>query len=167
MYYRNCSNGQRTNYRQINPCCQTVTTTSCTNCGLTVTLTSDVEVACLCSQVTCTVTVSNDSDVLVRNAILTLPLDGAFALLRNTVVVNGQSVAVENLDQVPLGDLEAGSTATVTYTVVVMENKRYVYSRAIITTCVCCCLERKVINVASNLHLIQVCPCCACGQSND
>lgn len=151
----------------INPCCNQQPAMSCVNCGLLVSLQSDVEVACLCSQCTFTCTVTNESDVVARNATLILPLDGTFALLKNTVVVNGQSVAVENLDQVPLGDLEPGGTATVTYTVVVMENKRYVYSRAVVTTCICCCFESKVVNVASNLHLLQVCPCCSCGSNND
>lgn len=164
MFCGNCN--QRAYRLNINPCCSQPVTMSCVNCGLLVDLQSNVEVACLCSRVTFTVTVTNESDVVARNAILTLPLDGSFALLRDTVIVNGQSVPVENLDQVPLGDLEPGGSATVTYTVVVMENKRYVYSRAIVTTCICCCFERRVVNIASNLHLLQVCPCCACGSNN-
>lgn len=163
MYRGNCN--QRFYRNRINPCCSQPTTVTCVNCGLNVDLQSDVEVANLCSRVTFTITVTNESDITARNVILTLPLDCSFALLRNTVVVNGQTVDVENLDQVPLGDLEAGGSATITYTVVVMENKRYIYSRAIATTCICCCFERKIINIASNLHLLQVCPCCSCSQN--
>ena len=170
MSQRNCSccgNNNRYNQQpRVNPCYyQAAPVTPVANCGLSVNLQSDVEVACLCSRVTFTVTVTNNSDITARNVILTLPLDGVFALLRNTVIVNGQSVVVENLDQVPLGDLEPGATSTITYTVVVMENKRYVYSRAIVATCVCCCFENRAINVGSNLHLLQVCPCCSCSNS--
>ncbi len=162
-----CNQCNQTNYQpRINPCCNVQPVQTCVNCGLTVTLNSDVEVACLCSRVTFTSTVTNNSDITARNVILTLPLDESFALLRDTVIVNGQTVAVENLDQVPLGDLEPGATATITYTVVVMESKRYVYSRAVATTCICCCFENRIVNIGSNLHLLQVCPCCSCETSS-
>lgn len=155
------------NYRKtINPCCQSQQVTTCTPCGLVVTSTSNVAVARLCSQVTYTVRVCNESDVTARNAILTVPLDGVFALLPNTVTVNGQVVQVENLSQIPLGDIEPSSCSEVTYQVVVMEAKRYVYTRALVTCCICCCLERKVINTYSNLNLLQVCPCCNNTSSN-
>ncbi len=162
MFRNNCGYG---NYN-VNPCCQTQPVTqSCIDCGVTVTSECETCVANLCSQVNFTVTITNNSDVTARNAILMVPLDGIFALLKNTVTVNGQTVEVEDLNQIPLGDLEVGATSTVTYTCVVMEAKRYVYTRAVCTFCVCCCCERKVINVASNLNLLQICPCCACSQN--
>ncbi len=150
-------------FNQVDPCCQPVEpAVSCVDCGLSVLSECETCVACLCSRVTFTVTITNNSDITARNAILNVPLDGVFALLKESVTVNGGSVEVEDLNQIPLGDIEPGNTTTVSYTVVVMEAKRYVYTRAIVTFCVCCCMERKTINVASNLNLLQICPCCCC-----
>lgn len=162
MFNQNCGCGN------MNPCYNPKPVTNpCVECGVTVTSTCESSVASLCSEVNFTVTVTNNSDVTARNAILCVPLDGVFALLKNTVTVNGQAVEVEDLNQIPLGDIEVGATSTISYTCVVMEAKRYVYTRAICTFCVCCCCERKALTVASNTNLLQVCPCCACYQNNN
>lgn len=146
--------------KQVNPCFIKPSEPTVIDCGLSVESTSNVNIASLCSTVTYTVTVTNNGDITARNAILTVPLDGVLAITSSTVTVNGQAVEVENLDQIPLGDIEAGESSTVTYTVAVMEYKRYIYTRAIVTFCACCCFERRVISVQSNLNLLQVCKCC-------
>ena len=99
------------------------------DCGLQVVAVPSTNIASVCSQVTYTVTVTNNGDITVRNAFLTVPVDCTLALLNNSVTVNGQTVEVENMDQIPLGDIEPGATSTVTYTVVVMEYKRCIYTR--------------------------------------
>ena len=145
----------------INPCCIPVEPEqNCIDCGLTVTSTASTNIARVCSEVTYTVTVTNNSDVTVRNAILMVPLDCSLAILTNSVTVNGQVVEVENLDQIVNGDIEPGATYTITYVAVVMEYKRCIYTRAIVAFCACCCFERKIINVSSEPNLLQVCSCC-------
>lgn len=159
MFNRCC---RQQNRPQVDPCCQVVQPTyNCIDCGLSVVSETNTNIASVCSSVTYTVTVTNTTDVTVRNAILTVPLDCVLAIVSNSVTVNGQTVDVENLDQIPLGDIEAGGSAVVTYTVIVMEYKRYIYTRAVVTFCACCCFERKVVNVASNLNLLQICQCCS------
>ena len=129
------------NKQQYDPCCpRPVVEPTCVECGLTVESVSDVNITSVCSRVTYTVTITNNGDMTAHNAVLTVPLDGVLAIVSSSVTVNGQTVEVENLDQIPLGDIEEGGTVTVTYTVVVM--------------------ERRVISVGSNLNLLQVCRCC-------
>ncbi len=163
--FNRCCNKTKT---RIDPCCQVVQpTNNYIDCGVSVVSEASTNIATICSRVTYTVTVTNTTDMTIKNAILTVPLDGVLAIVSNSVTVNGQSVDVENLDQISLGDIEAGGSSVVTYTVVVMEYKRYVYTRAIITFCACCCFERRVINVVSNLNLLQVCQCCYSSTSSN
>ena len=147
----------------FDPCCMVQPmSTTCIDCGLQVVSVPSTNIASVCSQVTYTVTVTNNGDATVKNAFLTVPVDCSLALLNNSVTVNGQTVEVENMDQIPLGDIEPGSTSTITYTLVVMEYKRCIYTRAVVTFCACCCFERKVISVSSAPNLLQVCSCCCC-----
>ena len=161
MFNRFCGRCNCNKQHQYDPCCpRPVVEPTCVECGLTVESVSDVNITSVCSRVTYTVTITNNGDMTAHNAVLTVPLDGVLAIVSSSVTVNGQTVEVENLDQIPLGDIEEGGTVTVTYTVVVMEYKRYIYTRALVTFCACCCFERRVISVGSNLNLLQVCRCC-------
>lgn len=131
-------------------CCICVTSTCSTHCTK------------VCCQVTYTVTVKNNASTTVNDVCLHVPLDGVFCLDPTTVTVNGQAVQVDCLDAVPVGDLASGQTSTIVYSCTVMEYKRYIRTRALVTFYMCCCCERKDMGVYSNVNCLQVCPCCCC-----
>ncbi len=131
-------------------------------CGVCVTSTCSTHCTRLCCKVTYTVTITNNCTNAIKCVNLHVPLDGVFCLDPSTVTVNGEAVQVDCLDSVPVGDIEPGATATVVYSATVMEYKRYVRTRALVTFYVCCCCERRDMGVYSNTNLLQVCPCCCC-----
>lgn len=137
------------------------------DCGLSVVSSSSTCCTKVCCQVTYTVTVTNNCSSKVLGANLHVPLDGVFCLDVNSVRVNGESASVKCLDDIPLGDIEPGATVTVVYTVTVMEYKRYIKTKALVTFHICCCCERRDFGVLSNCNLLQVCPCCCCCQTNN
>lgn len=132
-------------------CCGVDVVSTCSNCCSKV-----------CCRVTYTVTITNNTSNTLRCASLHVPLDGVFCLDINTVTVNGQQVTVDCLDAILLGDIAPGETTTVVYTVTIMEYKRYIKTKALLTFNICCCLERRDIGVYSNINCLQVCPCCCC-----
>lgn len=152
MYYTSrCGCAPRNNI----PCL-----TSQEDCGVNVVLTSSNAVTRVCNEVVYTVTITNNSNAVMTNAVLNLPICGALALMPGTVSVNGEAVEVENLDQIPLGNIEPEQTVTVVYTVTVMTCQRYIKHRAKVTFSCCQCFTRKVLCVVSNVNLLQVCCCC-------
>lgn len=144
--------------------CNRQITILCNNdCGLEVTSTASTYCTRVCCKVTYTVTVKNNCTSTANNVNLHVPLDGVFCLDPTSVTVNGAAVTVDNcLDSVPIGDIEGGETATVVYTVTVMEYKRYIRTRALVTFNICCCCQRRNLGVLSNVNCLQVCPCCCC-----
>ena len=129
-------------------------------CGVKVVVSANVPVARVCNEVNYQVTVTNNSDTVIKNAYLTLPIDKALALMPSTVCVNNTMVDVENLNKIPLGDIEPGGTSTITYTVTVMTCQRYIKTQARVYFQVCCCFETKYLCVPSNVNCVQVCCCC-------
>ena len=151
MYYTSgCGCGQR------NPTCLT----SSDDCGVSVILQASNAVARVCDEVVYTVTITNNSNTVMTNAGLNLPVCNALALMPGTVTVNGEQVEVENLDLVPLGNIEPGQTVTVVYTTTVMVCQRYIKHRAKVNFTCCQCFTRKTLCVLSNVNLLQVCCCC-------
>lgn len=134
-------------------------------CGLCVTSTCSTYCTKVCCKVTYTVTIKNDCSGTAKCVHLHVPLDGVFCLDPTTVTVNGESVEVTCLDDVPVGDLEPNQEATVVYTCTVMQYKRYIRTRALVTFYTCCCCQRRDLGVYSNCNLLQVCPCCCCCNS--
>lgn len=135
-------------------------------CGLCVTSKCSTCCTRICCSVTYTITVTNNSENTVKDAILHVPLDGVFCLDTASVTVNGQAVEVDCLDAIPLGDLAPNTTSTVVYSVTVMEYKRCIRTRALVTFHACCCYERRDYGVYSNTNIVQVCPCCCCCSNN-
>lgn len=134
--------------------------TSQDDCGVNVVLTASNAVARVCDEVTYTVTITNNSNSVMTNAALNLPLCNALALMPGTVTVNGEGVDVISLDLIPLGNIEPEETVTVVYNVTVMTCQRYIKHKAkVIFTC-CQCFTRKNLCVLSNENLLQVCCCC-------
>ncbi|MDY2574403.1 MAG: hypothetical protein SOW55_00230 [Bacilli bacterium] len=133
---------------------------SADECGVRVVVASDVAIARTCNEINYTVTVTNNSDQVMKNVFLTIPLDNALALMPNTVVVNGTTIDVDTLNQIPLDDIEVGATATLTYTVTVMVCQRYIRTQAKVNFLVCCCFMKKNLCVTSNTNCVQVCCCC-------
>lgn len=150
--------------------CHNYTKTQCIpsqdECGVSVIVTSDVAITRVCNEVNYTVVVTNNSDQVLREVYLTLPIDDALALMPNTLVVNG--TAIENvceINQVLLGDIEPGASVTITYQVTVMECQRYIKTQAKVYFTVCCCFNRRNLCVVSNTNCVQVCCCCS-GNNN-
>lgn len=145
--------------------CQYTAYTQCMtpteDCGVNVVVSSDVAIAKVCNEINYTVTITNNSDQVMRNVVLTLPLDGALALIPNTVVVNGTTLEGAELKDIVIGDIEVGQSATVTYQTMVMECQRYIKTKAKVTFLVCCCFAKRTLCVVSNPNCVQVCCCCA------
>lgn len=137
---------------------------SADECGVRVTISSDLAVCRVCNTINYTVTVTNNSDQVMKNTVLTLPIDNALALMPNTVTVNGNTVDVTTLDQVDLGDINVGETCTITYQTTVMTCQRYIKAKAKVNFLVCCCFMKKNLCVTSNTNCVQV--CCCCGGNN-
>lgn len=159
----NCSCGQRNRDMQcIYPaapsccCCQE------NPCGIVVEITTPTNCTRLCSQVTYTITVTNDCDMPLTCSALAIRIPYAECLVRDSFTLNGNPIENANPDCIDLGTLEAGATATITYTVTIMENQRFVKTAATFAGTSCCCCEMKRRVERSNCHVIQVCPCCAC-----
>lgn len=144
--------------------CQCTTYTNCIpsaeDCGVSIVVSSDVAIARVCNEINYTITITNNSDQVMKNAVLTLPLDNALALMPNTVVVNGTTLDTDSLNQIPLGDLAIGATTTITYQTTVMVCQRYIKSQARVNFLVCCCFAKRNLCVQSNLNCVQVCCCC-------
>ncbi len=150
-------NCQNTNFVQCIP--------SADECGVRVVVSSDVAVARVCNEINYTVTITNNSDQVMRNTVLTLPIDNALALMPNTVVVNGETVCVNSLDQVRIGDIEVGETVTITYQTTIMVCQRYIRAQAKVNFLVCCCFMKRRLCVTSNTNCVQVCCCCNCNNN--
>ena len=131
-------------------------------CGICVTSSASTCCTKVCCRVTYTVTVKNNCSTTMQNAILHVPLDGVFCLDTSSVTVNGEAVSVDCLDAVPLGNIASNEEVTVVYTVTVMEYKRYIRTRVLVSFYTCCCCERRDLGVYSNVNCLQVCPCCCC-----
>ena len=136
------------------------------DCGVNILLTCSNAVARVCEEVTYTVTITNNSNTVMNNAALNLPICNALALMPGTVTVNGEQVEVVNLDLVPLGNIEPEQTVTIVYTVTVMTCQRYIKHRAKVNFTCCQCFSRKPLCVVSNPNLLQVCCCCGMGTGN-
>ena len=136
------------------------------DCGVNIVLTASQAVARVCEEVTYTVTNTNNSNAVMTNAALNLPICNALALMPGTVTVNGEQVDVVNLDLVPLGNIEPEQTVTIVYTVTVMTCQRYIKHRAKVNFTCCQCFSRKALCVVSNPNLLQVCCCCCSGTGN-
>lgn len=136
------------------------------DCGVNIVLTASQAVARVCEEVTYTVTITNNSNAVMTNAALNLPICNALALMPGTVTVNGEQVDVVNLDLVPLGNIEPEQTVTIVYTVTVMTCQRYIKHRAKVNFTCCQCFSRKALCVVSNPNLLQVCCCCCSGTGN-
>ena len=134
---------------------------SADDCGVSVVLQASNAVSRVCDEVVYTVTITNNSNSVMTNAALNLPICNALALMPGTVTVNGESVEVENLDLIPLGNIEPEQTVTVVYTVTVMQCQRYIRHKAKVTFTCCQCFTKKVLCVLSNVNLLQVCCCCS------
>ena len=149
----NCCNNRKCHQvRIINDAC----------CGLCVTSKCSTYCTKVCCSVTYTITVTNNSEQTVKDVFLHVPLDGEFCLNPDTVTVNGQAANVDCLDAIQIGDIASNSTATVVYTCTVMQYKRCIKTRALVTFTTCCCYERRDFGVYSNVNILQVCPCCCC-----
>ena len=155
----NRCNGQR---------CRRLTILEDQCCGVCVTSTPSTCCSKVCCRVTYTVVVKNNCTSTMRNAFLHVPLDGVFCLDTSSVTVNGEAVSVDCLDAVPLCDIASEQEVTVVYTVTIMEYKRYIKSRVLVSFYTCCCCERRDLGVYSNVNCLQVCPCCCCcnGENN-
>ena len=136
------------------------------DCGVNIVLTASQAVARVCEEVTYTVNITNNSNAVMTNAALNLPICNALALMPGTVTVNGEQVDVVNLDLVPLGNIEPEQTVTIVYTVTVMTCQRYIKHRAKVNFTCCQCFSRKALCVVSNPNLLQVCCCCCSGTGN-
>lgn len=147
--------------------CKQITILNNEDCGIEVTSTPSAYCTRVCCRVTYTVTVKNNCSTTANDVRLHVPLDGVFCLDPTSVTVNGAAVEVNCLDSVPVGDLPAGETATVVYTVTIMEYKRYIRSRVLVTFYTCCCCQRSNLGVYSNVNCLQVCPCCCCCETNN
>ena len=148
--------------------CQYTTYTQCMtpaeDCGVNVVVSSDVAIARVCNEINYTVVITNNSNQVMKNATLTLPLDNALALMPNTVVVNGTTLEGAELKDIVIGDIEAGQSVTVTYQTMVMECQRYIKTKAKVTFTVCCCFAKRNLCVTSLTNYVQV--CCCCGGNN-
>ena len=142
--------------------CRTINILDNCCCGLNVQSTCSTYCTRVCSQVTYTVTITNNCPSVVRGVGLHIPLDCAFCLDPTSVTVNGENVDITCLDDIQVGDLQPAQVATITYTVTVMERKRYIKTKALVTFYTCNSCTRKDLGVYSNCNLLQVCPCCAC-----
>ena len=144
--------------------CQNVAYTQCVpsteDCGVNVVVASNVAITRVCNEITYTVTITNNSDQVMRNVVMTLPLNKALALMPNTVTVNGTTLENADLNNILIGDLPVGETATITYQTMVMECQRYIKTTAKVRFLVCCCFARKNLCVQSNVNCVQVCCCC-------
>ena len=144
--------------------CQNVAYTQCVpsteDCGVNVVVASSVAITRVCNDITYTVTVTNNSDQVMRNVVLTLPLNNALALIPNTVTVNGAALENPDLNNIVIGDLPVGETATITYQTTVMICQRYVKTTAKVRFLVCCCFAKRNLCVQSNTNCVQVCCCC-------
>ncbi len=131
------------------------------DCGVNITISASNAVARVCDEVTYTVTITNNSNTVMTNAALNLPICNALALMPGTVTVNGEQVEVVDLDMVPLGNIDPQETVTIVYTVTVMTCQRYIKHVAKVVFACCQCFSRKNICVVSRPNLLQVCCCCS------
>lgn len=139
---------------------------SADECGVRVVVSSDVAITRVCNDIAYTVTITNNSDQVLKNVVLTLPLDKALALIPNSVEVNGEAVEANCLDQVCVGDIAVGETATITYRTTIMICQRYIKAQARVNFLVCCCFMKKRLCVTSNTNVVQACCCCNCANNN-
>lgn len=146
--------------------CRRLTIMDDSCCGVCVTSESSTHCTRVCCKVIYTVRVKNNCSSTMRDAHLNVPLDGVFCLDPNSVTVNGEAVKVECLDSIPLGDIATNEEVTVVYAVTVMEYKRYIKTRALVSFYTCCCCQKRDLGVYSNVNCIQVCPCCCCCDNN-
>ena len=152
--------------------CQNTLTTQCLNptedCGVNVVVTTNNAIVRVCDTITYTITVTNNSDQVMRNTVVTLPIINALALQPGTVTLNGETVTLpECTYHVVIGDLPVGETATITYDVVVMECQRYLKTKAKVNFLVCCCFARRNLCVTSAPNCVQVCRGCCCGNNSN
>jgi hypothetical protein len=96
----------------------------------------------------------------MNNAVLTLPIDNALALMPKTISVNGESYDDTTLDLVPLGNIAPGNSVDVVYTCTVMTCQRYIKHAAKVKFSCCQCFSKKTLCVCSNVNVLQVCCCC-------
>lgn len=157
MLYNYNTNNNRCCYpiEQINEC-GVVCCIDCSECCTRV-----------CNQVTYTVTVTNTSSSELNNAVLSIPLDDAFCLMRNSLVVNGTMCQCLDLSAIPLGTISPGQIVTVTFVVTVMTCKRYIKERATLTFTSCCCFTKRCLTIPSNISVLQVCCCCCNNQTSN
>lgn len=133
-----------------------------TCCGLCVISKSSTCCTSICCKVTYTINIRNNCNNTCKCACLHVPLDGVLCLDPSTILVNGEHVDVTCLDSIPLGDIEPNQEMVVVYTVTVVQYKRYIKTRALVTFFICCCCERNDLGVYSNCNCVQCCPCCCC-----
>ena len=140
--------------------CPCGTQTLDADCGVTLSVSASEYVARVCSQVTFTVVLTNNSEETLQNAVLVCPCHGALALVPNTVTVSGNSIENATPECIPLGEVGPNTSVTITYTCVVMQCQRYISTQACAKFCICCCLNKKSFIVKSEPHTLQVCCCC-------
>lgn len=129
-------------------------------CGVRVVVEANRAVAKVCNEVNYQVTITNNSDVPLKDAYLTIPVDNALALMPKSVYVNGCEEKVDDLNNVPLGNIDPGATVVLSYVVTVMTCQRYIKTQAKVYFNACCCFEVKRLCVLSNVNCLQVCYCC-------
>ena len=154
-----CNNSFLNNF---NNCC--VSTCTPTACGPTVVITCDNCCTRVCSEVTFTITITNTATCTIDCAALHINLPRTFCLHPGSIQVDSTPQENATPECISLGTISPSQTKTVTYTVTVMECKRYNKTQALLTGVVCCCCENKKVKIPSNVNCLQVC-CCCCGSN--
>lgn len=135
------------------------------NCGLETRVTCSECITRICCSVTYHITVKNNCNCRVRCATLHVDLPEALAYECGSLEIRHHHTQennhdVETLNEIPLGDLDEGEEVIVTFRATVMNNTRYIRTRAACScfTCNCCTPEHHFFQ--GNCHLLQVCGCC-------
>ncbi len=136
------------------------------NCGVDVTLDSNVHCTRVCETIHYTVTIANNTCMTLNCVTLDLNVNPSLCIDPDHITVNG--TLVENADPncINIGTICAGENTVVTFCATVMECKRYIRSKVIANYMVCCCLEPRCVTTPSNIDCVQVCCCCGCCCNN-
>ena len=137
----------------ITPCSTTIVSEkNCTNCGVTLALSSTPCCARVCETITYTLTITNNSSQELGCPTLNIILGDSLCYMCGTLTIDGTANDATCLRGITLDTIAAGATVTITLEARVMTNERYVNSLAY--------LDNRCYRTTSNIDQIQVCQCC-------
>ena len=145
----------------ITPCSTTIVSEkNCTNCGVTLALSSTPCCARVCETITYTLTITNNSSQELGCPTLNIILGDSLCYICGTLTIDGTANDATCLRGITLDTIAAGAIVTITLEARVMTNERYVNSLAYLDYGACCCLDNRCYRTTSNIDQIQVCQCC-------